>query len=380
MSARIILMAMLLAGCQPVIEFKEDDSISDPQFSFVAELNGIPVSAQAGINNNYLRTEVAQDSRAVYETMSALSPFNCVDCPNSWEFILRDHAALEPQAPMLPDSTFQRKAYPFYRTFGNNLFRIQLQNQSLPGLGNQLLWSNWEIWDSTGLLMHQSFEPSPELLMPTGNYRVRLTSFFSNGCNNSFEKVIQAVPVNANCTADFHYSLLNNNSIIQLHANSISLQPPVTIHWLVNGNTYVGNNINLYADSLGGGGVHTVRMIAFNNSCTTEVVKQVTHQPTSFCTVNFRVNSSAFIDPVQTGTLRVNYRRADGKLFSSAFGDQPVGAQFDINDVSNYINNLQGKPVKKISGSLSCILYSADGTEQIQLTNGRLVLGFPYQR
>lgn len=378
---RTILLCtfLLIWGCEPALDFTEGETSSNPQFTFMGELDGVPFVTQAGTNNNYMSTALAQDARFVYESTAALRPLNCNSCPNSWEFIFRDHDVLEPEAPMLPDSTFQKKEYPFFRTFGQNLFRLQLQNQSFPGLGNQLMASQWEVRDTAGQLMLQSQEAAPMLIMPQGNYRVRLTAFFTNGCNNSLEKIVQVFPVNTNCSADFHYSLLNNSNDVQFNAIGLSLAAPFTIQWQINGVTYTGTQINLPVSALGTGGVNVVRMVAFNSSCTTEVVKQVTHNPLTYCTVNFRVNRSAFNDPIQTGTLRINHRRADGKLFSSAFGDQAATARFQVNDIGAFVNSPQGLPVKQIKGTVRCTLFSADGTEQLELNVGNFNLAFPYK-
>lgn len=378
---KVILFGLLgsLVACQPTIDFEEGDVRGNPQFYFTADLDGAPIQLQAGTNSFYLQTEVAQDVRQVYETTAALQPNNCNTCPNSWQFIIRDHAALETQAPMVPDSTFQRKAYSFFRSFGSNLFRLQLQNQSFPGLGNQLIASQWEVRDSSGQLIQSTQAAAPQLLLPAGSYRVRLTSFFTNGCNNSLEKIIQAAPVNTSCTADFHYSLINNNSQVQFNAMGISLQAPYTVQWQINGATYTGVQINLPVNALGTGDVNLVRMRAFNNECSSEVVKQVTHDPAIFCTVNFRVNSNAFNDPLQTGTLRIQYRRADGTLFSSAFGDQQANASFLITDIAEFKNTPQGLPVKQLKGTVQCTLFSADGSEQMEITNGAFNLAFPYK-
>jgi hypothetical protein len=378
---KVILFGLLgsLVACQPAIDFEEGEVRENPQFYFTADLDGAPLQLQAGTNSFYLQTEVAQDDRQVYETTAAFQPNNCNGCPNSWQFIIRDHTALENQAPMVPDSTFQRKKYPFYRAFGANLFRIQLQNQSFPGLNNQLVSSQWEVRDSSGQIIESTQLAAPELLLPQGTYLVRLTSIFSNGCNNSLEKIIQAAPLNTTCTADFHYSLSNNSSLVQLNAMGISLQPPYTVEWHINGSVFTGHQVSLSADSMGTGGVHVVRMRAFNASCTTEVVKQVTNNPISNCTVNFRVQSSAFNNPLQTGTMRIQYRRADGTLFSTAFGDQPENANFLITDIAEFKNSPQGLPVKQLKGALQCTLFSADGTEQIDISNGAFNLAFPYK-
>jgi hypothetical protein len=130
---------------------------------------------------------------------------------------------------------------------------------------------------------------------------------------------------------------------------------------------------------LGTGDVNLVRMRAFNNECSSEVVKQVTHDPAIFCTVNFRVNSNAFNDPLQTGTLRIQYRRADGTLFSSAFGDQQANASFLITDIAEFKNTPQGLPVKQLKGNVQCTLFSADGSEKMEITNGAFNLAFPYK-
>lgn len=379
MRAKLLCTLLLIWSCERPLDFTEGETSSNPQFTFSGELNGVPFVSQAGTNNNYMSTALAQDARFVYESTAALQPLNCNSCPNSWEFILRDHDVLEPEAAMLPDSTFQKKVYPFFRTFGQNLFRLQLQNQSFPGLGNQLLASQWDVRNSSGQLMYQSQDVAPDLLMPQGSYLVKLTSYFTNGCNNSLEKWVQAAPVNTQCTADFHYTLFNNNSDIQLNAIGISLTLPFTVQWFINGATYTGSQVSMPVSALGTGGVNLVRMTAFNSSCTTEVVKQVTHSPATFCTVNFRVNRSAFNDPIQTGTLRINHRRADGKLFSSAFGDQAATARFQVNEIGAFVNSPQGFPVKQIQGTVRCTLFSADGTEQLELNAGNFNLAFPYK-
>jgi hypothetical protein len=368
-----------IAACQPAIDFEEGDVRGNPQFYFTAELDGVPMQLQAGTNNFYLQTGVEQDLNQVYETSAALQPTNCSGCPNSWEFIIRDHAALDLQAAMLPDSTFQRKAYPFYRSYGTNLFRVQLQNQSFPGLNNQLVSSEWEVRNNTGQLIESTQATAPQLLLPQGSYRVRLTSFFTNGCNNTLEKNIQAAPLNTACSADFHYSLSANNSQIQMYAMGISLPPPYTVEWQINDQTFTGMQLSLSTDSLGTGGVNLVRMRVFNASCTTEVVKQVTNDPITRCTVNFRVSSSAFNAPIQTGTLRIQYRRADGTLFCSSFGDQQSSANFVITDITEFKNSPQGLPVKQLKGTVRCTLFSADGSEQLNINNGAFNLAFPYK-
>ena len=380
MRALLLCTLLLIWGCEPALDFTEGQKSTNPQFTFSGELDGQSFVYQAGTNNNYMSTSLTQDARFVYESTAALQPLNCNNCPNSWEFILRDHAVLEPQAPMLPDSTFQKKNYPFFRSFGQNLYRLQLQNQSFPGLGNQLLASQWEVRDSGGQLMHQSQDAAPDLLMPQGSYLVKLTSYFTNGCNNSLEKWVQAAPVNTQCAADFHYTLLNNNNEIQLNVIGISLSAPFTVQWQINGSTYTGTQLNIPVIDLGAGGVNVVRMTAFNSTCTTEVVKQVTHSPASFCTVNFRVNRSSFNDPVQTGSLRINYRRADGKLFSTAFGDQDATSSFSIHEIETFVSSPQGLPVKRITGTVRCTLFSADGSEQLDLSNGNFNLAFPYKQ
>lgn len=369
----------LAMACQPAVDFEEGDVRGNPQFYFTATLDGTPIQLQAGTNSLYMQTLVEQDPRQVYESAASLQPFGCTSCPNAWEFVIRDHAALEPAAAMLPDSIFQRKRYPFFRSYNANLFQLQLQNQSFPGIGNQLVSSQWEIRDSSGQLVHTTQANAPQLLLPQGQYRVRLTSTFSNGCNNSLEKVVQAAPINTQCTADFHYSLLNNNSVIQLNAMGISLSAPFTVQWQINGSTFVGSEVSMPVSVLGSGGVNVVRMTAFNSSCTTEVVKQVTPNPATFCTVNFRASSSAFNDPLQTGTLRIQYRRPDGTLFSSAFGDQPSDAYFQINDINAFANNSEGLPVKQLQGTLQCTLFNADRSEQMELQSGSFNLAFPFK-
>lgn len=375
-------LGLVMSNCQPEIELPNQQlQENSPVFSMNGYLDGIPFSWQAGINTRFMTTELTQLSNGLYELEGRIEPTPCVNCPEVMTVILRDFKVSPPESSLLIDSTLQLKNYPFQRNTGtNNLHNVTFNGQSTGAAGTTAVLHIWLVRDSTGSPIDTLVGLNPTTILPIGNYRVSLTSTFSNSCSNTIEQNLLVDPNGLGCSVDFTVNRVPGSTLVQFVPVNINVPVPFSLRWEINGQVTFGQSAVIVVDSMSVPAVFPVILTVSSATCTVVVKKHISNDPNLHCAANFRVGGITLAeDPNQFGHVRIEYRDKLGKLYSSVYRQQPSWANFTITQLTDYLRDNSGKPTKAVSAGINCMLFEENGTNSLELREGQFRFALPYK-
>jgi len=376
-------LILLLLGCRETVELPPATlEANSPVFSVSGLLNGTPFIWQAGINGRYMSTSLSQDANGLYDLSGKIEPSPCLNCTEVLTVSLRDFRNTAPGAPMQIDSTFQLKSYPFERNPGAGvLFNVPLNAQSTGATATTAIYHLWTINDSAGSPVDTVMGLNPSVSLSQGNYRVSLTSQYSDGCSNTIQQQMEVKETPpAGCTGDFTVNRLPGTTLVQFVPVNINFSGSFSLRWEINGQVSFGQNATIVIDTLTTPEVFPVILTITSPNCTVVVKKNISSDPRYFCAANFRVGTiSRLENPSPFGQVRLHFIDAQGRNYSSAAGTQPNWANFTVTALTTYLTDQNGKATKAITATADCLLFEEAGNGIIELRTGDLKIALPYQ-
>lgn len=383
--AKYICLAALLWSCQPELQPLGKGTATPIACHLLGDLDGQPLRFEAGVLESFMYTSLATDSQEVIETSASIKPEPCDGCGNHLEITIRDFQRNDGSSPMLPDSTFQIKTYPFqFGVAGASLRRIRLRQNNLDGLTP--VQNSWSVFNLASSLIAQSNALEAAFVLPDGNYTTRLISTFANGCSDttSDQMVVDSLGSSGNaCTAEMRINRIPSSNSMFLDTFNVQVPNPTQVVWRVGGEVLTGGSVFLMTDSFFNlNDAFEVELEVTSASCTARLVQRIAKDPSINCATNFRVSSIESIDPLQFGHVRLKWTDAQGLEYISEKEEQPNWSVFEITAIDTFPSDRKGLPTMLLTGRVDARLFNKDdngAATHKDLRNAAFKLAFPYK-
>jgi hypothetical protein len=372
-----------LAGCRQDLQPLGRGGATPVACHLIGELDGQNIRFEAGIEQQFMHTTLAYNALQLFESSGVIKPDPCEGCVSHLEITLRDFQTNNRNDPMLPDSTFQIKTYPFQLgTFeGGGFRRINLRQTNLEGPAP--VQNQWSVFNVASSLIAQVNTLEASLILPDGAYTTRLISTFANGCTDTSTGalLVDTALINAApCSAEIFITRIPSSTSMFLDTVNVQVPNPTQVNWRIGGMAFTGVNIFLMTDSFVLNEVFEVELEIISASCTAKVVERIAKNPALRCATSFRMHNIQSVDPLQAGHVRLKWTDALGQGFASELNQQPSWAHFEVTAIDTFPNDRRGLPTVLLTGTANCRLYQlSDPNSHKDLRNAAFKMAFPYK-
>ena len=372
----ITLLLLSALSCKKEDPKPDQSQAQAPVFAFSGEINGLPISLQAGVNNFFIASSYTMDQNGVYEFNSTFQSKDCSsNCPNTLNISIKDYRPYTAK-PTVIDSSIAVGNYLFAAPSGI----ASRFNQAFIGglLNNTATIYTWNFGDNTPVVNASTAVVNHTYLNP-GAYNVTLTAKDSSGlCVSSITNIVKMGQIDNPLTAIYYPVNTVGDSVIFTAAPTGGVAP-YSYSWnFGDGNTSaLPGPIHEYA----AGGTYLTSLSLTDAIGNTNVqYAYINVQSTPSCASFFHLSTlTPVIDPLSLKGVIVEWTDLNGKLWTSN-NDQQTSANssFKIVSVENYLNNENGEPTKKIKVEFSCKLYN--GTNSIEIKNAKSTIAVAYKK
>ncbi|MBA3665096.1 MAG: PKD domain-containing protein [Bacteroidetes bacterium] len=364
----ILFCLAILAGCKKHDLPSNEDSNGEPVFYIKGEVNGSPVSLQAGVNNYFMYSSHFQQPNNVYVYKGEMKQNACNGpCNYGIAILINDYKISQPNETMKPDSGLHTGHYQF----------------------------NDGTLDPAGYM--GSFTPT--FTDPNTTY----TWTYSDGITGPGTRYFNAGQTYSVCLN------MNSNGCVQSHTNEFRVGSPLqanvsaTCNWTATPTTYsftpylaLGSSQNVsyswdFADgSAFSSSVTPVHAYIYSTkyyrarlrvSSATDTCYSYYQVPVSVgapvCHANFNSAFTPVPNTLALSAITVLVTDPSGNVYSTETINQPTGNKIEILSVENYKNNAQNEPTKKVKIKFNCVVKNASGT--LNVTNGEAVIAVSYK-
>lgn len=364
---RLTALALLICLLACEKDQLPEPSTASPVFEFNATIDGQQINLKGGVDNYYLFSSTTQDGNGVKSYIADLTKNDCVDCPNSLRITLIDYAS-SATSNTIADSTFYVGNYNLATSTG---FPSRYSVQFTPTtLGPVLTGINWDFGDGKTIL---ETSPNHTYTRP-GKYEVCMNANFVGGCSSNLCNALELGNLGDFCEANLVVGPAVGTTF-NFSGTGIGGQAPYTYFWdFGDGNTAVDQNM---AHSYAAEGVYTARLTVRDaNGLESTKRQNVRTQNSTDCAARYTYAITPIANPENLGNVVIEWRDANGVLYTSKNDNQPLRSYFRINSVEEYFANEDGKATKKLAVQFSCTLYN--GMNQLEIKNATAVIAVAY--
>ncbi len=383
-SGLFICLLTLLWGCQPELKPLGQGTAAPVACHILGELDGQPLLFEAGVQGQFMHTDIVINTHEVIETSASIKAEPCDGCGNHLEITIRDYQRNDGSLPMQPDSTFQIRTYPFqFGLPGATLRRIRLRQNNLDGLTP--VQNSWSVFNLASSLIAQSSALEAEFVLPDGNYTTRLISTFASGCSDTSTSplLVDLGSTGTTCTAEMRINRIPSSNSMFLDTFNVQVPNPTSVIWRVGGEELTGGSVFLMTDSFFNlNDAFEVELEIASASCTARLVQRIAKDPSVNCATNFRVASIQSIDPLQFGHVRLKWIDAQGLEYITEKEEQPNWSVFEVTAIDTFPSDRKGQPTMLLSGRVNARLFNKDENGvpiHKDLRNAVFKLAFPYK-
>jgi len=351
----VIIVILVLNGCKR--EQYPEPIVMQPEFSLSGTLNGEVFNLQAGNNNLYLTSSLAQNEFGVYQFESSFNSTTCGGCNPVFSVVINDTEALDPgvnsSAAILSPTILD-----FAMSNSNSDFlTFNFDTPNVPG-GN----FNWNFGDGNASQQH---EPQHTYSTP-GIYTVTLNVQGGGGpgCDAEISQTVLAGNNHYLCVP-FNIQDGPGNAVILSYPNNL---PPhlQAQNWTINGNNYQGNNLhynippgpnpveiclNFYNTQAGESGQYCLTYDDGPGSNNLPCMTQIHYQ----------------FEPAQVNlsNVELTYKSPSGQTYSSISNlNNSSNTNFEILEVNDYAQGIDGHAAKKVSARFNAWLINTDNPNE----------------
>ena len=371
----IAFLLLSAVSCKKEDPKPDQSQAQAPVFAFSGEINGLPISLQAGINDIFISTSYTLDQNGVYEYNSEFRSKNCSsNCPNTLKISIKDYRPSTAK-PTVIDSSIAVGNYLFAAPSG---IASRFNQTFMGGLLNKTgILYTWDFGDQTPVIQASTYTITHTYLQP-GTYNVTLIVKDSSLCTSSITNAIKLGQTNNTLTATY-YPINTTGDSVLFTAAPTGGTAPYSYSWDFgdgNSSTLAGP-IHQYASA----GTYLTTLSLTDAAGNTNTQRANINVPSTFgCAAFFHPSTlNTVLDPLDLKGITIEWTDPSGKLWTSN-NDQQTSANssFKIVSVENYLNNEDGEPTKKLQVEFSCKLYN--GTNSIDLKNAKSTIAVAYKK
>jgi PKD repeat protein len=372
-----LLLILFIVSCRKKDPQPANPSpTSSPVFSFSGDINGVPVSIKAGINDYLISSSYLLNQNGVYEFNTVFMDANCMsDCPNSLKISIKDYRKSATQ-PTTIDSAIVTGNYLFAMPSG---IPSQFNQTFIGGLISKNAKSfSWNFGDNspvvttTGSTIIHNYRH-------IGVYAVTLNVLDSTGqCSSTIGNNIKIGQLDNSLVAYYYPSNVIGDSVL-FTALPKGGTAPYSYLWDFGDGTFSNsaNPIHTYSS----GGTYSTSLSITDAAGNTDLQRAyVAIQQSSVCASFLHpVTLTSTSDSLNLSGVIIEWVDANGTKWTSNNDKQSSESSvFKIISVEDYMNNANGNPTKKIQTEFSCTLYN--GSNRIYIKNAKATVAITYKK
>ncbi len=380
----ILLIIITLGSCTQSDLIAPE--LGEPVFTIESTLDNEALNWAAGDDNVYMFTEYLIDSLDIYTFTGRLAKdSNCViDCEESLTFSIRSSYATPTLDDLNIDDAMVIGDYGYYLSNGSGVtghiytFEGALND---PIFGTQAIEYLWTI---NGNIINTPSSSVISYFDTLGNdLTVSLEMINQSSCASYIEKTISAGQLN-NCDLSFNVVQIVDSSQMLQYQFSIDTSSNIigaSYLWsnsmfssdlfILDPFTQLPNNILNFSiiDSLGTCGIDMGICINSNGAGSNI-------QGISIPELNYSVDPIVTMDNEQFSKVIIEYKNADGIVYSSANTDFDNNT-FTITKIEDFEDNENGEKTKKLTIDYSATLYTTNGDSKFITGEGVIAIAYP---
>lgn len=359
----LCLSVLLLNGCRKN-ELPKVEEPGAPVFYAKCNVNGIPLSITAGLDDYVMNSSYYLDENNLYVYQSQFKQKSCSSaCGYEFTVLINNSNFSDDSAASLePD----RSLAPGNYHFGNGSSAPKGWSCSFwPTTTRANATYDWYFSDGvnmTGAVITRTMNPGK-------NYSLNMYSNDGN-CLNNFDNKFRLgnylqtnVSMETISTLRYRFSATTGN------------KAPYQYRWNFGDGSQVStepNPIHTYANMAQY--VTTLTLIdASNDTC----VWRYQVAPPNSCDGNFTCSFNPIKNTEALSAITLLMKDSDGKLYSSAEINQTGGSAFEILSATEYEVNENNQKTRKIKIRFNCDIK--DGTNTLKITDGEAVIAAAYK-
>jgi PKD repeat protein len=349
------------------------DADGTPEFGVTANMNGIPMKLEAGVDDYFLYTYADTSLGEVWQAVGTLQKRDCINC-NSY-FTLRfrnDHAGYSNgmSTTFLSSGDIALADWSGVYEDSKSVVRFFAD----PNNQNGTVVSHfWNFGDG-----NTSTDPSPThtFNMVGGNsvFSVMHITTLNGGCSGAQTNTVNA---KSECPLDFEVYVVGQT----VYFSPLTLASGSYVYQWQFGDmqsSYISNPAHVFTAP----GEYNVLLTVENTTlgCSSSISKKVIVGQTG-CHANFSYVVDEIIVPTidleQFGTVEIEYVNETGRRYMSSI--MPQSAQCKLTKVEPYKPNHEGKATLKVTLETDCTLVSENFADTIHMQNAvfNFAIGLP---
>lgn len=365
----LIACTTILNSCKKNELPKSEETSSAPVFYFKCDVNGVPVSVQAGENGYYMNSSRFLDPNGLYVYKGEIRQKSCAgDCGYGLTVLINDYKFADTDSS---SSNVESGLYTGAYAFTNGGSDPLAYNVTFEPAAHSDEY-NWQF--SHGLTPAPNQQFASRTLDAGKTYSVTLTGNDFNGCSATHTNVYKiGRHVQANVSAVQLSSGKQRFSAVPAGGTG-----PYTYLWEFNDNSTIPTSTEaapehgFSAQTL----PYTVKLTlvdALNDTC----ISYYQVNTSAACDANFKASFKAVKNAKALSAITIQVTDKNGVVYSSNELSQSSGSGFEILSVEEYKQNERNEPTKKIKIKFNCTLSSDLGP--ITINNGEAVIAVSYK-
>ncbi len=345
-----------------------------PVFFLKGDLDGTPLTLEAGNNGYFMKTNYQWDTTNVCIFKSDLSQQACNGACKGYAatLLMNDSKTSIVNSNVNLNTVLRPGDYLF-----NDLdlpamyYRINLMPTHTKLASEKY---TWRIQNASGSFFKDEYTTS-EIIASNTVYSITLNFDNGQGCTASHLNVYKA-------SNRLQASIKATRTSLQSMANydfycDVIGTPPFNYFWDFGDGTssnLARPNHSFQAVLNGKSCVKLMLVDAAKDTCITYYQAQTSVDPS--CDANFTSTITPLPNTKAFSTITLLVKDPNGIVYSTRDVIQPSSSYFQITEISDYRHNAEGLPTKKIKAFVNCVL--SNGNKQINLNNAEVCLALAY--
>ncbi|MCC6371799.1 MAG: PKD domain-containing protein [Bacteroidia bacterium] len=364
-----LLLLVLGFSCTKKKYPEEAVLLNEPVFYFKADVDNVPYSLKAGVDNYRMYSSHTLGADCVCVFNADLKLNGCLSvCPNTLKIQINNTKKTNPGKPVDVNAALTSRNYEF---------KMPPQEVEFFCTFNKGAKSyEWNFGDgTTSTIAHPK-----HVYTKSGIYNVCLTISDYYGCKSTICNRVRVGYPDKPAFSNIVFKSTTGSSV-KLYRNVVNGTAPYNYLWSFGDGTSINTNQDTVNHQYKYNGAYPVslRVIDAKKDTSYAEYNVVTQLDNSSCAANYSVVAVKTLTDNLSSVLSqilVTWTDASGMVYTSDISSQPFGSYFQIVSVEDYEPNENNAPTKKIKLKFNCTVYN--GTKSVRISNAEAVLCVSY--